>query len=123
MEFDIQDGEGFWRAAGADTWNPFRKTDIVMECVYAGTSLSRALTYTAKHACTLHIRGSAGKFTDDRVTVRAYLNSVAYGLSTSQGYSGEAYQANIKLNKGDVFSVSCSVKSYGGALCIIGYID
>lgn len=127
---DEHDGErGYNTSAtrGADTFVPFRRTDIVMEYMFANgynqPGNSRTMTYTAKHDCTLHIRGCSGAYGSNRATIQSYLNSSVYNLRTVQGYCGETHTADISLNKGDVFSVSCSINSNGGAICLIGYID
>lgn len=130
FHLDVQDGErGFNTSAagGADTFVPFRRTDIVMEYMFANgynqPGNSRTMTYTAKHDCILHIRGCSGAYGSNRATIQSYLNSNVYNLRTVQGYCGETHMADIALSKNDVFSVSCSINSNGGAISLVGYID
>ena len=120
-------GELCYKLDGADTVYPFRRTDIVMEYMYANgygqAGNSRTMTYTAKYPCTLHIRACSGAYGSNRASIQSYLNSNAYSLRTVQGYCGETHMADIALSKNDVFSVSCSINSNGGAISLVGYID
>lgn len=46
IEFDIIDGEGFWKAAGADTWIPFKKYDVKTSNKGAASSYNKSISIT-----------------------------------------------------------------------------
>lgn len=109
-----EDGQPGWKD-GADTVHPFSQTKIVMEYLkatpYPQTGGGGTFSYTAERDCTIHIRGCGA-------------NSGAIsgsGISSSAGNYCHIYTGDIKLSKGQTYSVSCSIPSNGG-IVLVGYI-